>query len=191
MKNSKNFGIDLDDVVLVWCRAFADYANELYNLDIDLRKLRHWLWHESGLMTSHQFFTAFSKFTKEGKYKDLIPVVHARKALNIIRERGHKIHFITSRPQQARQDTKDNLKGLDISYDSLTITNKKGPVTYKYDIDVFIDDKIQNCLDVKKAGVKKVYLFSRAYNGNAPADAGLIRISTWKELIEAEGMKWD
>ena len=76
-----------------------------------------------------------------------------------LRKEGHKIYIVTARDEEFHDNpyllSKNWLDKNNIEYDKLIVNaRKKAPVCTEYNIDLFIDDQLNNCLEIAKSGVK-------------------------------------
>lgn len=76
-----------------------------------------------------------------------------------LRKEGHKIYIVTARDEEFHDNpyllSKNWLDKNNIEYDKLIVNaRKKAPVCAEYNIDLFIDDQLNNCLEIAKSGVK-------------------------------------
>jgi uncharacterized HAD superfamily protein len=79
---------------------------------------------------------------------------------------AHDVYFITSRPGvTAKQQTENWLVAHGIFRPTVLISSKKGPVVAGLDLDFFVDDKLENCVEVEAAAPNtRVYLLDYKYN---------------------------
>ena len=78
-----------------------------------------------------------------------------------LREEGHKIYIITARDSEFHDDpyllSKNWLDKNKIEYDKLIVNaRKKAPVCIQENIDLFIDDQLNNCIEITKEGIQTI-----------------------------------
>ena len=83
------------------------------------------------------------------------------KCINKLREKDNEIYIITARDSEFHDDpyklSKDWLEKNKIKYDKLIVNaRKKAPVCKKENIDIFIDDQLNNCIEISKLGIKTI-----------------------------------
>lgn len=103
----------------------------------------------------------------------------AVEVLNCLKEK-HELYLITNRNNFYNPNyieiTKKHIIDNNIPIDNLYFNvYEKGKLCKELNIDVFIDDDINNCLDVKSKGIP-VLLFGNTYEG-------LETVNNWKEVL--------
>lgn len=78
-----------------------------------------------------------------------------------LRKEGHLIYIITARDSEFHDNpyvlSKNWLKKNHIEYDKLIVNaRQKAPICKKENIELFIDDQLNNCLDVQEIGIKTI-----------------------------------
>lgn len=106
------------------------------------------------------------------------PIEESAIYINELKGDGHTIHIATARSygQKSAANTEAWLKLWDIPYDSLTLGNDKTLLN----VDIMIDDRDKNYLQLVEAGIK-TYLLDRPWNQDLATDD---RIYSWKEFYE-------
>lgn len=115
------------------------------------------------------------------------PRENAVETIKKLREEGHKIIIITARDSEFHDDpyllTKNWLDKNNIEYDKLIVNaREKGTVCKKEKIDVFIDDQLNNCLEVLKEGIKVVRIANEIY-----ANEDIVSLNNWTKIYEYIG----
>lgn len=90
-----------------------------------------------------------------------IPRVGAVETIHKLREEGHTIYIVTARDSEFHDDpytlSKDWLKKNNIEYDKLIVNaRQKAPICEHEKIQLFIDDQLNNCMDIQKTGIKVI-----------------------------------
>lgn len=96
------------------------------------------------------------------------PRFNAVEAINRLRKEGI---IITTRDSEFHDDlyllSKNWLDKNNIEYDKLIVNaREKGTVCKNENIDLFIDDQLNNCLDVLKEGIKVIRISNENCNNN-------------------------
>lgn len=165
-------GIDLDDTITDINKKFYDSAQEYLKLlkrfDKDKTYDRYLAFCYNSLRGKNELIKEFFGFSKiEMKfyiknYRNKIafnakPRMYAKRVINKLFE-NNEIIIITSRSNltygNAYKVTEKWLVENNISYNKLitNIENKRN-VCKREKIDIFIDDQLNNCLDVKETGI--------------------------------------
>jgi uncharacterized HAD superfamily protein len=111
----------------------------------------------------------FKELEPHGLYAVLPVFQEAKQALELIREMGYKIIFMTARPPQFREQTELSLIVNHIKYDMLLFEIDKATAINKlneqYEVVLFADDKASTVRAVNnKCQVKYPILINRAHN---------------------------
>ncbi len=102
----------------------------------------------------------------------LAPLPGAPAAVGVLARSPHDVYYITNRPgKTAKMQTEIWLKGLGMAMPTVLLSNQKGPVAVGLALDIFIDDRLDNCFDVLMATrqwhskqATKVYVVDAPYN---------------------------
>ena len=110
------------------------------------------------------------------------PRDNAVEIINKLKKEGNKIVIITARDSEFHDDpyllTKNWLDKNNIEYDKIIVNaREKGKVCKKEQIDVFIDDQLNNCLDIEKEGIQTI----RISDDNKEYES-VISLNDWKKI---------
>ncbi len=107
--------------------------------------------------------------------------------------RNHDIYFLTSRTkgQDIKWQTEMWLTlklgaGMEVPTPTVILTREKGHVCRALEIDAFVDDNLQNCMDVLWQSKTRVYCLDYPYNQTSNTSPWLKRIKTLGEMFDAE-----
>lgn len=146
-------GIDIDQTIVNTVEVALTYA-EKYKKDLKLKKYEDFYTEEG--------FKFYTKYLVE-ILSDVSLYPGVNKALNILKEKGFELVFITARGSQYEFDftydhegvTKETFKKYKVPYDKIIFKcYPKGSTAFSEKIDYFIDDKEENLDDVAKYGIK-------------------------------------
>ena len=106
----------------------------------------------------------------------------AVETINKLRQQGHEIYIITARDNEFHEDpymlSKVWLDDNNIEYDKLIVNvRKKAPVCKDEKIDVFIDDNLNNCLEVAREGIKTI-----RFTADTAEYENIVNINNWDEV---------
>ena len=115
------------------------------------------------------------------------PRDNAVEIINRLRKEGHKIFIITARDSEFHEDpyllSKNWLDKNNIEYDKLIVNaREKGTVCKNENIDLFIDDQLNNCLDVSKEGIRVIRISHETCNNKYIVD-----LNNWTKIYEYIG----
>ena len=180
-------GIDIDDTITDLSDIFLKYAT-LYNKENEIDfKIDKTQWDiDKAFGWNNDDFMKFSKKYLEILLNEAKPKKGCVDVINKLREDGHKIVIITARNSEeliAPYDfTKNWLELNNIGFDKLVVnSNKKEEDCINNKIDVFIDDRPENCENVYKKLHIPVFLFDSVYNTN-DKNSLIERVFSWEEV---------
>ena len=165
-------GIDIDntltDIQKDLNNAAYKYANSLNkkinfkNLEL-IDKKNDGNIYQKAFGFTHEELKYFLKNIQENITNNAIPREGVLEFINKLHSDGHEIYMITARDLEFHDDpykqSEEWLKKNNIYYDKLIVNARiKGKVCKEEKVDLFIDDNINNCLDVKRYGIKTICL---------------------------------
>lgn len=164
-------GCDIDGCIADFNTAFMALIYKQTGIALPPVSLTYpdvWSYHRAGGVTKEQDHALWAEIKDSAFWATLPALAGAQATLALLQDMryaGHHIYFITSRPgEYAKLLTEDWLVQHGFRNPTVLIANRKGPVALGLELDVFIDDKIENCIDVLEAGVDHVFLVNRPYN---------------------------
>lgn len=111
----------------------------------------------------------------------------AKEIINKLKKEGNRIIFITARNNKGDRIndsysvSKKLLDKNDIEYDKLiTECHDKLSVCKENNIDIFVDDKIETCLELKNGGVVS-FVMNTPFN-NQLDEKNIVRVFSWIDL---------
>ena len=115
------------------------------------------------------------------------PRENAVETINRLRKDGHKIIIITARDSEFHEDpyllSKNWLDKNNIEYDKLIVNaREKGTICKNENIDLFIDDQLNNCLDVSKEGIRVIRMSNENSNNR-----NIVDLNNWSKIYEFIG----
>ena len=161
-------GVDIDDVLVDFVGAFRIEAERILGRDFSSppgdwhfknwnvsKKEIHRVWDEIKDTTNWFFLNTWS-------YPD-VP-----KNLPWLTE-NHEVYFITSRIETAgstiKRQSEMQLDEIGVNYPTVIVTTKKGAISSVLDLQVFIDDKIDNLLQVQESMPNcKIFMRNQSHN---------------------------
>lgn len=177
-------GIDIDDTITDTSLHFIKFVAEYFKLDKNYLKENNIFYINlpEELKDKRQEFEKF--IYKKELYK--IPIKNfAIQAINLLKERGHKIIIITARDNKnfdyPYEQTIKQLRFHGIKYDKIICGTNKGKICEEEKIDIMLDDSITNLTNIKKI-VKYVFLFTSPYNKNL--NVQFERVDSWKKFYK-------
>ena len=191
-----NIGIDIDntitDIQEKVDKAAYDYARRLGKHINESKSVLEEMNNNGDVYREKLGFTYeelkyFLKVIKEEITNIAKPRDYAVETIRKLRKEGNKIVIITARDSEFHDDpyalSKEWLDRNNIEYDKLIVNaREKGSVCKEEGIDLFIDDQLNNCLDVLKQGIKVI----RMTDGNS-RNSEIVDINDWNKIYEFIG----
>ena len=188
-----NIGIDIDDTIANTYDVLFKYLQEYTKDDIiedrdrtnkdALAQMYHTKLSSEENRQGKDFFDKYY----EKAVINVEPKEQAVEMVNILKEEGNQIYFITARFSSEKFDveklTKEWLAKYNIQYDKLILNsqNKLLAATENH-IDIFIDDNIKHCTAMTNAGIK-TYIMDTVINKDFE-DKQIERVYSWAQLYQ-------
>ena len=191
-----NIGIDIDNTITEvqdqLNKAAYDYAIKLgkniENADNPLEYIKN---NRDTYRKKFQFSYEELKYFLQNIQEEITnkakPRDNAVEVINRLKKEGHKIIIITARDSEFHDDpyllSKNWLDKNNIKYDQIIVNaREKGMVCKDENIDLFIDDQLNNCLDVLKEGIKVIRISNELCDNK-----DIIDLDSWTKIYEYIG----
>ena len=191
-----NIGIDIDNTITEvqdqLNKAAYDYAIKLgkniENADNPLEYIKN---NRDTYRKKFQFSYEELKYFLQNIQEEITnkakPIDNAVEVINRLKKEGHKIIIITARDSEFHDDpyllSKNWLDKNNIKYDQIIVNaREKGMVCKDENIDLFIDDQLNNCLDVLKEGIKVIRISNEICDNK-----DIIDLDSWTKIYEYIG----
>jgi uncharacterized protein len=175
----RRFGIDIDGTVT--CpTTFVPYLNDAFGLNITLNDIKQYDFMPLVTVSEKEFYAWF---------KNMEPVIYSRSPLaagakEILKrwEKEHELYFISARDSHLLDITKEWFTNQELMYNDIHLigSHDKIEAAKKYDVDIFLEDKHDNAVNLHEELNIPVLLFNTPYNQD-PIPDGVIRVNDWKE----------
>ena len=187
---TKLYGIDLDGICFDFIGAFCEWLHDKVGVEIpEKEEITSYYWHETmDDLDKETFDVEFDKFGLAGGYRNLKLLPGAREGLQNIVDAGHKIVYITSRPDYALADTRAALEEHDFPsrHNLFFAQGSKSSLINAHGVDVFIDDSPRTVVEISEQTEATIYCMDYPFNRHLPA-GNYTRVHSWEEfLIEEE-----
>lgn len=112
------------------------------------------------------------------------PRENAVEIIRKLRSDGHKIYIVTARDSEFHDDpytlSKVWLDKNNIEYDKIIVNaRKKAPICIQENIDLFIDDQVNNCIEISKEGIQTIRI-----SNDKQEIKNILTIKNWKQIYE-------
>jgi uncharacterized protein len=175
----KRFGIDIDGTVTS-PESLLPHINEYFKLNLTLNDITQYELTEV-LNISPQVFGTWFKEAEPHIYKKS-PIASGAKVILDDWKEQHELYFISARPSELLQLTKEWFDAQDLMYHHIELigSHNKISTAKKYDVDIFFEDKHDNAVMIHEELNIPVILFNTPYN-QKPVPKGVIRVNDWTE----------
>ncbi len=178
-------GLDLDDVVFATSEALKGVLDECKDKEI--------LRYKEEIMMGKPTTEKIAKFLRDNgvpTIKKAKPIKGAVETIRKLKEKGHKIIFITARgndifPPNAQEVTIEKLKEYEIEYDDIVFSStNKAKDCEKMGIELFVDDSPKHCVAIKEKLGIHVIGFESDITKKSMKKENIKSVKTWTELLE-------
>lgn len=188
-----NIGIDIDNTITEvqneLNKAAYDYAIKLgkniENADNSLEVIKNnGDTYKKNFQFSYDELKYFLKNIQEKITNKAKPRDNAVEVINGLKREGHKIFIITARDREFHDNpyllSKNWLNENNIEYDKIIVNaREKGTVCKNENIDLFIDDQLNNCVDVEKEGIQTIRI-----SADDKKYTNIVSLKDWKEIYK-------
>lgn len=188
-----NIGIDIDNTITEvqneLNKAAYDYAIKLgKNIENDDNPFKdiknNGDTYKKKFQFSYDELKHFLKNIQEEITNKAKPRDNAVEVINRLKKEGHKIFIITARDSEFHDNpyllSKNWLDKNNIEYDKIIVNaREKGTICKNENIDLFIDDQLNNCVDVEKEGIQTIRI-----SADNKKYTNIISLKDWKEIYE-------
>lgn len=178
--------VDIDGPVALFSKSFVEYCNIRFGYDISADNQDKWMLSDStGVdLTREEDILAFKEFCDIRMFSALDVTEGAKEALCSLSGMGCDIIYITARPASAHRTTAKWIVKKGLPLDGLIFANdSKGELAKLLDCQVAIDDKVENCLDFNRNGLKTI-IWDGKYNQSLKEKENLFRYDNWKDIVK-------
>lgn len=186
-----NIGIDIDNTITEvqnkLNKAAYDYAIKLgkniENADNPLEDIKNNKdTYKKKFQFSYDELKYFLKNIQEEITNKATPRENAVEVINRLKKEGHKIYIITARDSEFHDNpyllSKNWLDKNNIECDQIIVNaREKGIVCKNENIDLFIDDQLNNCLDALKEGIKVIRISNEICNNK-----DIVDLNSWTQI---------
>lgn len=189
---SLRIGIDMDGVVANFTDTFTEVLTRQTGKKFPVLSREWpttWNW-DKDLTTPSERSAAWEYVKTTHFWAQLAPLegtLHLMLELNALRNAGHHIYFITSRPgNNAKYYSEMWLQLHGAHNPTVLMSFEKGFIARGLSLDIFIDDKVENIEDVLfESPSTDCYIIDWAYNRHF-TDPRVDRVKTVQEVLDME-----
>lgn len=183
-------GIDFDDVLVDCNTALQDFHNTQYGTSHTKNDVTTYSFETLWGCTKEEVYVRLGHFLNSEQHHEIGPIDGAVDAIQQL-SLHHELYIITARKPEAKEVTKRLLKHFPDVFKHVHFTGTstgtglkitKAEVCKKEFIDIFIDDHIDNILNVSSSGVPSL-LMDQPWNRNEPLPNGVKRVYSWGDIL--------
>ncbi len=192
-KKHKNIGFDLDDVLLNFSDALREHMNRKYEMNVQRYELKTFYIEEFFGISPEETRRAIDVFFFHDDHAKSMPMEGAREVVEEL-SKDNKLFIVTAKPNTLEQQT---IGWLDKHYpgifEQVHFANffgtgierrKKSDICRELNLDIFIDDSLDNAIDVAGAGIP-VLLFDSPWNQIENLPPLVLRVYSWSDILKA------
>ena len=183
-------GCDLDGVLFNFSKSFNEAANRRYGRPDASTQWADWDGSNLGL-TREEFKQTWRDIAATRNFWETVTVLpHVNRELVYALDDAHTVYFPTARAHTigrpvGKQTANAIHTNFSIPYPAVFVSDEKGPMAHALQYDYFIDDKPENCIDVKNALPNcKVFLADSLHNLKFNAPFNIQRIDNFNEFAK-------
>ncbi len=186
-------GIDIDNT-LTYVKEKLNEAAYNYAISLGKKVDKSYLQTEDINNDGESYKNVFQFSDNELKYflKDIqesitnwaLPRENVREVLLKLKNKGFEIIIVTARDFEFHDDpyklSKDWLDKNNILFDKLIVNARdKATVCEKENINIFIDDQLNNCLNISQKGIKTIMISDKINNIN-----NIVILNDWNKIYD-------
>lgn len=185
-------GIDIDGVLADFTYPAAALASQMFGLNVS-GHATHWNWmRDYGLVGEQEsaYWKALATMPEWWGNLPILPdAVDVLPRLNYLAQTGAAdVYFITTRPGAGvKLATERWLQRHGMSTPCVLLSKYKGPVAQGLELDVFADDRPENCVDVLPHA-KHTFLIARPWNLDYERPDGLRVARSLTDVLAQVGL---
>lgn len=159
--------------------------NKYLGTSIDFEMASEYELHTYTDMEQIEFWEFMVKSGHElGIYRESIPQELVKHHLWALRKQ-YDLHYVTARSEIVRPVTEEWIKQHELPLDSLIMTGSHDKVQVVRDLslDLFMEDRLENAIQIAEDTSIPVILFDAPYN-RRPLPENIVRVSSWDEAVQ-------
>ncbi len=185
--------IDIDAVLGDFLSKFLEYRNDMYGTSWKIDQFYSYVWAEVFKESKEQMYSILTDFFESSYLDEIKPVAGAVEGVRKLKELGHTLDVITSRPRLIKDATNRWIrKHFHHAFNMVYFSNQpaygsfgdtKGEICHEIRADLFIDDQYNYCQECMAEGIR-VFIFDSPWNQNISLPKRILRVFSWKEIVE-------
>ena len=177
--------VDQDDTIMSFTRHVLDAINREYGIIIDIEEITDW---NDNSLRSLKFYKDGGNWWDWMRDRDWVwaqcpAIPGAIGGIQKLRDAGHRVELLTSKPEWAEWVTWSWLKKWRAPVHSVTI-HPFGSATEKWELssaDILIDDGLHNVVPWVESG-RGAIIFDQPWNRSWEPEGSVIRATSWQSI---------
>lgn len=184
-------GIDIDGVLANFTQGYADVIRKVSGRDLLTPEMiaspPSWNWDRDAGYTKEEESAAW-KFVGESPdfWYNLPELPGLQDIMEADPFTNHDVYFITARPGvHVKRQTEDWLDSMGILFPTVLVSDNKGPLAVGLKLDVLIDDRDKNIIEVSQASpTTQCYILDYPYNRHVMETYNIHRVYSVKQAMQ-------
>ncbi len=190
MEEKIKIGIDIDEVLAELTIGLIDFYNKKYDKNFKAMDINDIHLENFFNISNQEMSEVLEDFTKEEGNLKLMPLENSQVCINSLND--CELYAISARPKSIQDDTvkwiekhyKNCFKEIHTLSDSHGVANfDKGEFANSLDIKIFIEDSLNNALNISSYGIY-VILLDKPWNQEENLPENIFRVKDWNSIIE-------
>lgn len=179
-------GVDCDGILCQFDKGYVPLLREASGLPFPRLGEEGWpdCWNYEEGVTTEQYHKVWEQIKSSDNFWATLPphegaetFLFGLKKLDDI-----EVYFITHRPgETAKKQTEEWLRNHGYDKANVVVTSKKGEACRDLDVDIYIDDKVENCEDVRDTSMTECFMLARPWNKDIDE---IYRLASLKEFMD-------
>lgn len=185
--------IDIDDVLADLSHPLVAFHNETYGTRFTREDHRHYNLAKVWGGTDRESYEKMMEFFASSYFAHVRPVPGAVEGVRVLRDLGHDLVVITSRPEGIVEKTSGWIETffprafrdvLFATHYTNRDNNRKSGLCTSLGVDLMLEDCLEIALECEREGIR-VLLFNAPWNQAASLPEGITRVRSWADVIRA------
>ncbi len=190
IKDEQKIGLDIDEVVANFMKHFLDYSNNKNKTSFTLEDINnYYLWKTKIHSSKEESISEIMAFQQSEHFEKIDLIDGVKEVLEVLYEK-HTLYFITSRPQEFKEDTKrffakyfPNQNFEIIHSEDMQGGKTKSEICEELGIEIMVEDNADYALNCAEKGIK-VFLIDKPWNKKHSEHENIIKIKELNEFLK-------
>jgi uncharacterized HAD superfamily protein len=171
-------GIDIDNVIADTEKRLRRLLHEEMGITLNREDIRNYSLENIAGIRREEMSFILDRFGNGSIFLDVEVIEGAVETIGLLKEKGHRIALVTSRPDKVRDITREWLEGNGIPYDELYFASNTKVNGIPYDL--FLEDQDNFACELAEDGTF-VLLFDAPWNRDVE-HVNIERVYSWQDV---------